>query len=82
MSRTVQSLRAGRRIRARYSHYAWVTVGGLLIAAGVISIWVTYGFRAVQVLMSPFDVIYVVVALVTLAPGLAALAYANKLKQR
>lgn len=62
--------------------YLWVTLGVLLILVGIVGTWMKSGFSAVQELMSPFNVVNWVVMVITLAPGLGALAWANKLKER
>jgi hypothetical protein len=40
------------------------------------------GFSAVQKLLSPFNVVNWIVTVITLAPGLGALAWAEKLKAK
>ncbi|MBM3358725.1 MAG: hypothetical protein FJY54_13500 [Betaproteobacteria bacterium] len=62
--------------------YVWLTLAVLLILAGIAGTWMKGGFSAVQELLSPFNVINWLVTVITLAPGLGALAWAEKLKAR
>ena len=59
--------------------YVWLAVAGLLILAGIAGTWMTGGFSAVQKLLSPFNVVNFIVTMITLAPGLGALVWAEKL---
>ena len=60
--------------------YVWLTLAGLLILAGIAGTWMKGGFSAVQDLLSPFNIVNWIVTFITLAPGLGALAWADKLK--
>src|SRR3989442_5008155 len=60
--------------------YIWLTAAVLLILAGIAGTWMKGGFSAVQDLLSPFNVVNWIVTVVTLAPCLGALAWAEKLK--
>ncbi len=60
--------------------YAWLTVAALLILAGIFGTWMKGGFSAVQELISPFNIVNYVAIVVTLAPGIGALAWADRLK--
>ena len=62
--------------------YIWLTGFVLLILAGIAGTWMKGGFSAVQDLLSPFNVVNWVVTVITLAPGLGALAWANNLKAK
>lgn len=62
--------------------YIWLTGAALLILAGIAGTWMKGGFSAVQDLLSPFNVVNWVVTVITVAPGLGALAWAEKLKVR
>ncbi|MDP2630748.1 MAG: hypothetical protein Q8P56_05050 [Candidatus Uhrbacteria bacterium] len=62
--------------------YIWLTGAVLLILAGIAGTWMKGGFSAVQDLLSPFNVANWVVTVITLAPGLGALAWAEKLKTK
>jgi hypothetical protein len=62
--------------------YIWLTAAVLLILAGIAGTWMTGGFAAVQDLLSPFNVVNLIVTVITLAPGLGALAWAEKLKAK
>lgn len=60
--------------------YVWLTLAGLLILAGIAGTWMKGGLAAVQELLSPFNIVNWIVTLITLAPGLGAVAWADKLK--
>ena len=60
--------------------YVWLIAAALLILAGIVGTWMKGGFSAVQELMSPFNIVNYVAIVVTLAPGLGALAWADRLK--
>jgi hypothetical protein len=62
--------------------YIWTTLAVLAIVAGIAGVWMKGGFSAVQELMSPFNVLNWIVMIVTLAPGIGALMWANSLSER
>lgn len=62
--------------------YIWLTAAMLLILTGIVGIWIEGGFSAVQDLLSPFNVVNFIVTTITLAPGLGALVWAEKLKEK
>ena len=62
--------------------YIWIVLGAVLIAIGIAGTWMKVGFTAVQDLMSPFNVVNWLAIAITLAPGLAALAWSSKLKSK
>lgn len=62
--------------------YVWLTGAVLLILAGIVGTWMKGGFSAVQDLLSPFNVVNWVVTVITLAPGLGALVWADNLKAK
>lgn len=62
--------------------YIWLTGAVLLILAGIVGTWMKGGFSAVQDLLSPFNVLNWVITVITLAPGLGALAWAEKLRTK
>ena len=62
--------------------YIWLTGAVLLILAGIAGTWMKGGFSAVQDLLSPFNVVNWVVTVITLAPGLGVLVWADKLKAK
>ena len=62
--------------------YIWITLGVVLILIGIVGTWMRGGFSAVQDLMSPFNVINWLFIVITLAPGLGALIWAEKLKNK
>jgi hypothetical protein len=62
--------------------YVWLCLLGSLIFVSCIAIWHRDGFGKVQEIFSPFNVVNVVVTLITLSPGIAAYMLAEKLEQR
>lgn len=62
--------------------YVWLVAATLIILAGIAGTWMKGGFSAVQELLSPFNIANVVVTVLTLAPGLGALAWADNLKKK
>lgn len=62
--------------------YIWVTLGVIAILIGIAGTWMKGGFSAAQELMSPFNVVNWVVMVITLAPGLGALAWAKNLAEK
>lgn len=60
--------------------YVWLTLASILIAIGIIGVWVKSGFSAVQALLSPFNIVNWLVTAITLAPGIGALMWAEKLQ--
>jgi hypothetical protein len=66
----------------KVSGYIWLTAAVLLILAGIAGTWMKDGFSGVQDLLSPFNVVNWIVTVITLAPGLGALAWAEKLKAK
>jgi len=57
--------------------YVWLVAAGLLILAGIVGVWLQDGFSGVQDLLSPFNVVNYLVTIITLAPGLAAVMWAD-----
>jgi len=62
--------------------YIWLTAAVLLILAGIAGTWMKGGFSAVQELLSPFNVVNWIVTVITLAPGLGALAWPRNSRRR
>jgi len=62
--------------------YIWVTLAAVLILVGIVGVWMKGGFSAVQELLSPFNIVNWIVMVITLAPGIAALMWAEKLSQK
>ena len=60
----------------------WLTAAVIIILFGIGGVWLNGGFSAVQELLSPFNIINWIVTIITLAPGLGAIALSNKLKVR
>ena len=62
--------------------YVWLTLAALLILVGISGVWMKEGFSAVQDLLSPFNIVNWLATLITLAPGIGALVWADKLKEK
>ena len=62
--------------------YIWLTLASILIIVGIIGVWMKGGFSGVQSLLSPFNIINWILTVLTLAPGLVALALASKLQEK
>ena len=62
--------------------YVWLAAAVLLILAGIVGTWMKGGFSAVQELMSPFNITNYIAIVITLAPGLGALAWADRLQAK
>ena len=62
--------------------YIWLTLASIVILVGIIGVWMKEGFSGVQDLLSPFNVINWIVTIVTLAPGIGALALVSKLQEK
>lgn len=62
--------------------YVWLVLAGLLILVGIIGVWMKEGFGGVQTLLSPFNIANWFVTVLTLAPGIAALMWADKIEAR
>ena len=62
--------------------YVWLILGGLLITAGIVGVWLKEGFSGVQDLLSPFNVPNVILHVITLAPGVGALMWADRIREK
>lgn len=62
--------------------YVWLTLASILIFVGIIGVWMKEGFSGVQSLLSPFNIINWILTVLTLAPGIGALALVSKLQQK
>jgi hypothetical protein len=62
--------------------YVWLTLAGIVIFVGIVGVWMKSGFSGVQELLSPFNILNWLVTVVTLAPGIAALMWAEKLQTK
>ena len=62
--------------------WVWLVLAGLFLMFVIISVWVEDGFAAVRELLSPFNVLYYVIALARLAPGLLLLGLAEKFDKK
>jgi len=60
--------------------YVWLILAGILIFMGIIGVWIKTGFSGVQAILSPFNIINWLVMVITLAPGIGALMWAEKLQ--
>ena len=59
--------------------FGWIALGCIAIIMGIVGTWMNGGFAAVQELMSPLNFQNSAAVLITLAPGLGALYWADKL---
>lgn len=62
--------------------YVWLTLAGILIFVGIVGVWMKNGFSGVLELLSPFNILNWLVTVITLAPGIAALMWAEKLQAK
>lgn len=62
--------------------YIWVTLSFIVILVSLAFVWMKSGFSAVQEIMSPYNLINFIVTAITLAPGIAALMWADKLSHK
>ena len=62
--------------------YVLVYAGVALIGFGILSAWWFEGFSKVQEILSPFNVINIIVMAITLAPGLFLIWVSEKLEKR
>ncbi|TWU27549.1 hypothetical protein Pla144_23260 [Bythopirellula polymerisocia] len=69
-------------ILLRVFAYFWLTASLLLILSGIAGIWMKGGLSAIQGLLSPFNIVNWIVTAITLAPGVGALAWADKLSSK
>jgi hypothetical protein len=60
----------------------WMTLATIVILIGIAGTWMKGGFSAVQELMSPFNVVNYLAIFITLAPGIGALIWADKLLEK
>jgi len=62
--------------------YVWCVLAGLLILTGIVGVWMSEGFSGVQRLLSPFNISNWIVTIITLAPGIGAIMWADKIKEK
>jgi len=62
--------------------YIWTTLAVVAILIGIVGVWAKGGFSAIQELLSPFNVANWVATVITLAPGIGALAWAKNLSEK
>lgn len=62
--------------------YVWCTLVALVIVIGIIGVWMSEGFSGVQRVMGPFDVWNFMATAVIIAPGAAALYWADRIKDK
>lgn len=62
--------------------YIWLAAASILILVGIVGVWLKGGFSAVQDLLSPFNIANFIVTIIILAPGLGAMALAQKLSEK
>lgn len=59
---------------------AWLAVAGTVILIGYGMVWYTSGFMALTAMLSPFNIANFLAVLITLAPGLVARHFGEKLR--
>jgi hypothetical protein len=62
--------------------YVWVAGGVALILIGLYGIWLEGGLSAVREVLNPTNIWNFIVTVITLAPGLIAVALSDKLKSK
>lgn len=62
--------------------YVWLCLAVLIILVGIAGVWMDKGFSGVQDLLSPFNIANWLVTALTLAPGVGAVALADKLSAK
>ena len=62
--------------------YVWLVLASIFILIGIYGVWMKSGFSGVQELLSPFNIVNWLVTVVTLAPGIGALMWADKLQAK
>lgn len=67
-------------IALRWVGYAYLAVAIVVIVASLLMIWWNDGFFAVTEILSPFNVLNWIVTAATLAPGIALLWLAEKIR--
>ena len=60
--------------------YVWLVLASIFILIGISGVWMKSGFSGVQELLSPFNIVNWLVTMATLAPGIGALMWADKLQ--
>lgn len=60
----------------------WLALAFLLIIAGTIGVWMKEGFWEALYLFNPFNWRNMIVTVITLAPGIAAISFAEKIKKK
>ena len=62
--------------------HAWLTLATLLISVGMFGIWLKDRFSGVQEVLSPFNLANWFLTVITVAPGVGALAWAEKTEMK
>ncbi len=57
--------------------YLWLVAGGILIVLGIVTAWERGGFSTVRELLSPFNIKYYLMVVITLAPGYGLVTWAK-----
>ena len=60
----------------------WLVLAFLLIIAGTIGVWMKEGFWEAIYLFSPFNWRNMILTVITIAPGIAAISFADRLKRK
>ena len=62
--------------------YIWLTAAMLFILACLAVVYMKWGLPELLEILSPFNVLNWIVTVITLSPGIAALALAERLKRK
>lgn len=62
--------------------YCWLILAVVTIAGGIVTVWAMDGFHAAAALLNPFNIFEWAAVLLVLAPGLAALWWAERIEKR
>jgi len=62
--------------------YVWLVLASALILFGTFGVFLKEGFAGVQQLYDPFNIVNFGAVIITLVPGLGALAWAEKLNAK
>jgi len=62
--------------------YIWCILAIAIILVGTIGVLMSEGFSGIQRLLSPFNVINYIVMFIIILPGIGAIIWADKIKEK
>jgi len=62
--------------------YVWLIFVGLLTLAGIIFVWSREGLPVILEIFNPFNTLNWFITFLTLSPGIGALIWAKKIKEK